>query len=79
MVLAYVCSRISPIQYQKVTDFADIGQPTAHFQNKTISTLSQSVNVLVDESMQGAVFDEKLAAKDRKSTGITIMTDARHG
>jgi hypothetical protein len=79
LILAYICSGISPIEYQRIATFADIGQPTLYFRNKTITTLSEIVNILTDESMQGAVFDEKQAAKDRSSNGISIMTDARHG
>jgi hypothetical protein len=79
LLVAYICSGITPIEYQRISDFADIGQPTQYFRNKTIVTISEIVNVLTDESMQGAVFDEKEAAKTRNMDGISIMTDARHG
>ena len=74
MMMTYLCSGITPIQYERFCDFADIGKLTDHFLRKTLVTVSAVVDLMKKESIIHARSKE-LAASGGK---LQIMTDARH-
>ena len=78
IMLAYLCSGITQIQYERFSDFAEYGILTEHFRLKSALTCSAVIEVLAEQSISFALSDECHATKDRGEDGISIMTDARH-
>ncbi|KAH3711129.1 hypothetical protein DPMN_070629 [Dreissena polymorpha] len=78
MMLAYLCSGITNIQYERFSEFGDIGVLSHRFRLRSSLTFSAVISVLCKESVQFALQDEVQLAKDKQESGISIMTDARH-
>lgn len=78
MMSAYLCSGMTQVQYERLSEFADFGIMSEHFRNKSAVTFSAIIEVLAKESVHFALFDECQISKEKKEDGITIMTDARH-
>jgi hypothetical protein len=75
LFIAYLCSVITPIQYERFSDFAKFGILTDYFLRTKIRFISTIVELLLKTSVRCALNDE-LHASDED--GICIMTDARH-
>ena len=78
MMLAYYCSGMSEVNFDRFTDFLDAGVLSRHFQVTVAVTFTAIIAVLVMESMRMALFEEVQRAREQEESGISIMTDARH-
>lgn len=76
MMLGYLCSGITPIQYERFSNFSDIGILTQYFLSTVIITFAAAIDLLARQSVIRAIEEEK--RKSKTEPGITIMTDARH-
>ena len=77
-MLAYICSGIKQIEYERFSDFLESGTLTDYFRIQAAMAFSAILSVLTRESIQFALLDEIQASKDKGQNGISIMTDARH-
>ena len=77
-MLAYICSGIKQIEYERFSDFLESGTLTDYFRIQAAMTFPAIISVLTRESIQFALLDEIQASKDKGQNGISIMTDARH-
>jgi hypothetical protein len=75
VMLAYLCSGISSIEYERVSDFADFGKLSEYFRNTTLVTFSAIIELLRRQSVHRGMAEETSASPEGK---LTIMTDARH-
>lgn len=78
IMLAYLCSGMNQIQYERFSEFSNTGTLTEHFRVQSALTFSAVIAVVARESIQFALFDEIQISKENKEDGISIMTDARH-
>lgn len=78
VMMAYLCSGMNQIAYERFSEFADIGILSEYFRTKSSTQFSAIISVIARESVQFALFDEVQMAKDKGESGITIMRDARH-
>ncbi|MEW8546818.1 MAG: hypothetical protein AB2693_25165 [Candidatus Thiodiazotropha sp.] len=77
-MLAYLCSGMNQIEYDRFCDFSQYGILTDYFRIQAVFTFSAIISVLAKESIYYALLDEIDESKDKKEDGISIMTDARH-
>lgn len=78
VMLAYLCSGMNQVEYERFSDFLETGILTDHFRIQSSFTFSAIINVLADESVHYALLDEIQMSKEKGDNGISIMTDARH-
>ena len=77
-MLAYICSGMKQIEYERFSEFLESGILTDYFRIQAAMTFSAVISVLTRESIHYAMLDEIQASKDKGQTGISVMTDARH-
>lgn len=75
IMLAYLCSGITPVQYERFADFADVGKLTEHFRAKFLIVMHPTMELLKRQSIYQARAEEMALSG---CNTITIMTDARH-
>ena len=78
IMMAYLCSGMSHIQYERFSEFSNTGTLKSHFMAQAALTFSAVIGVVARESIQCALFDEIGSSKDKNEDGISFMTDARH-
>jgi hypothetical protein len=78
MVHAYLCSGMTPVQYERLSNFAGIGLPTQVFRERAVSSYAIAVQHQRDKSIDMAT-KEETDTTDNGNKGLVIMTDARHG
>ena len=77
MMQAYLCSGITPIQYERLSDFADYGMLSPRFRSQAQLPLSAIISFMKRASVFQARAEEmRLTGNGKK---ISIMTDAWHG
>ena len=74
--LAFLCSGMLPIQYQKFCDFVNLGHLTKRLFKNFMDMFSTLVGAAAELSMTQAL-NEEIVKNDNDRT-INIMTDARH-
>ena len=79
IVHAYLCFGMLPCQYEKFSNFADIGLTKEEFRAAAVPSYSHVVNTLKNESMRNAMKEEKDKTDNSAENRKAIMTDARHG
>lgn len=75
MMLAYMCSGVKPVEYDRISDFADFGKVTDHYLEKFLVTMGAITECLKKQSVFRARAEESSSSADET---ISIMTDARH-
>ena len=78
MMMAYLCSGMIQVQYERFSEFSNTGTLSLRFMSQAALTFSAVIDVVARESIQFALFDEIQSSKDKHEDGISIMTDARH-
>ena len=68
-----------PYQYEKFSNFADIGLTKEEFRAGAVPSYSHVVNAPENESKRNALNEEKDKTGNSAENWIGIMTDARHG
>lgn len=75
MAMAYLCSGMMPLQYEKLSKFAKFGMTSQRFRTNVLHSMGIITNLLRKTSVNLARSEEKDMSEDGS---ISIMTDARH-
>ena len=79
-LMAYLCSGILPVQYQRFADFGQIGVLTDHFLKTRLVMMAAIITLLAKESMTKARGKEIMLSQNAglPPNTLNIMTDHRH-
>ena len=72
VLLAQLCSGMTPTQYQKFSEFLDVDTVRRHFRNNTDITLSNVIGLVTRQSVGNALAEEVATSGE---DGISIMRD----
>ena len=78
LFLAFLCSGMLTNQYERFSQFAEIGTVSDKLYRQLVITMSAIVHLLYYESTTDVVREEQKKSQDAGMSGISIMTDARH-
>jgi hypothetical protein len=75
MMVSYLSSRVTPIQYERFSDFSRFGLLSDLYRKKSLVKVSAVCEYLHKQSVCSARAEESSLSADGT---ISIMTDARH-